>query len=112
MLTYTDDLVPIKGPVQPTPKPEKTVKRNRRRLWEDQKGLCAYCDKALDTPNHGTLDHIIPKSKGGGSKGNLALVCPPCNAFKGSIASLDEAKAIADRIVKFFENLKQRGYLS
>lgn len=87
-------------------------KRKRQRLWDEQKGLCAYCDTPLETPNHGTLDHVIPKSKGGSNnRENLKLVCPKCNALKGWFATLDEAQSFADQLVRFFENLKYRGII-
>lgn len=40
---------------------------------------CAYCgDLAADT-----IDHIIPKSRGGGDTwGNLTAACKPCNSAK------------------------------
>lgn len=96
----------------PTPLPTSKPKRKRLRLWTEQKGLCAYCDTPLETPNHGTLDHIFPKSKGGhNGKENLKLVCPQCNALKGWFSSFDEAKEFSEKLLRFFENLKQRGII-
>ena len=44
-------------------------------------GLCAYCRNERAT----TVDHIIPKSKGGTSfKDNLLPCCVSCNRSKGS----------------------------
>ena len=45
---------------------------------------CTYCGRAL-TEETATLDHVLPKSKGGENyPGNLVLACEGCNAAKGS----------------------------
>ena len=44
---------------------------------------CAYCGRSM---RNWTLDHIIPKSKGGPTRRwNLAKCCSRCNGNKGSI---------------------------
>jgi len=50
-------------------------------LLEAQKGLCIYCNAALNGVYH--VDHITPLSKGG-SNGpeNICITCPPCNMSK------------------------------
>ena len=53
-------------------------------LFGDQEGHCNLCGhpfgyKLLE------LDHVIPKSKGGGDHiDNRQLLCPPCNKMKGT----------------------------
>lgn len=43
---------------------------------------CLYCCKKLSYET-ATVDHIIPKSKGGGNAwDNLAICCLPCNQLK------------------------------
>jgi 5-methylcytosine-specific restriction endonuclease McrA len=65
--------------------PEARIDAQLRRAVEDaSRGCCEYCRsperfavQAFD------LDHIVPKSKGGGSTlGNLALSCSGCNGHK------------------------------
>ena len=52
------------------------------RLYERQKGLCAYCDCSLNNRFH--VDHIHPLSLGGSDDvRNLALACQSCNLKKG-----------------------------
>lgn len=54
-------------------------KRFRRDILDSWENLCAYCgsDRAH------TLDHIIPRAKGGVTKrGNLLACCPTCNLDK------------------------------
>jgi 5-methylcytosine-specific restriction endonuclease McrA len=46
--------------------------------------VCQYCGKTLKS-HEITLDHIVPKSRGGESNWeNLAACCPHCNVRKGS----------------------------
>jgi CRISPR/Cas system Type II protein with McrA/HNH and RuvC-like nuclease domain len=96
---------------KPLPKSRKTQGK-RRVLHEEQGGKCAYCDRVLELPEHGTLDHVHPKSKGGkNGLANLKLVCPPCNHLKGAIASYQEAVETAARMLAFFGRLRDRGII-
>ncbi len=53
------------------------------RMYEDQDGLCAYCEVPLFLMLH--FDHMIPLSRGGTHDWvNLALTCPTCNLSKGN----------------------------
>lgn len=61
----------------------------QRILWKRQNGRCAYCGermvspKKLNHPRRLTLDHIIPRSKGGGNAiNNLVAACRACNEAK------------------------------
>lgn len=57
-------------------------KKFRKDILDSWDNKCAYCgsDRAF------TLDHIIPKAKGGGTKrGNLLACCPTCNLDKSDI---------------------------
>ncbi len=61
-----------------TPRPSK------KNLWIRDKGICQYCSKKI-TISNSTIDHIVPKSKGGRHEWrNIALSCSPCNQKKGS----------------------------
>jgi len=59
--------------------PKKTSKnRFRKQIFEEWDHRCAYCDKPADT-----LDHVVPKSKGGMTvKSNLITACRICNGSK------------------------------
>jgi 5-methylcytosine-specific restriction endonuclease McrA len=46
---------------------------------------CRYCQVVLTDENR-TIDHVVPKSKGGGdSIKNLVLACQPCNIKKANL---------------------------
>jgi 5-methylcytosine-specific restriction endonuclease McrA len=52
-------------------------------LWEEQKGICAVTGEKLAPGSTASLDHIIPKSRGGASeKGNLRWVTLRVNQIK------------------------------
>jgi site-specific DNA-methyltransferase (adenine-specific) len=60
---------------------EKSVKE---RLYKEQNGCCNGCGTLFEMRNL-TVDHIIPKSKGGGSYyENYQLLCGSCNSIKGN----------------------------
>ncbi len=62
-------------------KPSKTIKN---RLYKTQKGICKGCKNKFDSVNF-EIDHIIPKSKGGGDYyKNFQLLCGNCNRVKGN----------------------------
>jgi hypothetical protein len=59
-----------------------TDANKRRELFERDKWICQYCGEKVSQQN-ATLDHFIPKSKGGDdSKDNLRTCCLVCNGIK------------------------------
>ena len=67
------------------PDMEKAVSPHaRRQLYESQQGRCNGCGNGYE-PKDLTLDHIKPRSKGGGNEtDNLQLLCHNCNSIKGN----------------------------
>lgn len=54
----------------------------RRQLYNYQNGKCCMCGEKVDYINF-TVDHIVARSKGGGSKiTNLEGMCGECNRMK------------------------------
>ena len=59
-----------------------TDANKRRELFERDKWICQYCGEKVNQQN-ATLDHFIPKSRGGDdSKDNLRTCCLLCNGIK------------------------------
>lgn len=64
----------------------KDIHRRRKDdVWKKSNGLCAHCGK--ETKRSRTVDHYIPKSRGGGyDRRNLVGLCVNCNRARGSRA--------------------------
>ncbi len=61
---------------------------NKKYLYGEQAGICNGCREHFQMPNL-TVDHIIPKSKGGTDHiDNLQLLCGPCNSVTGGMEYL------------------------
>ena len=55
----------------------------KERLYKKQDGKCNGCRVDFNIVNL-TIDHIVPKSKGGGDYyENYQLLCGTCNSIKG-----------------------------
>ena len=64
-----------------------SIKVGRRRVFKRDGYQCGYCGSKRNL----TIDHIIPRSKGGGNSwDNLVTCCSKCNNQKDS-KTLDEA---------------------
>lgn len=62
--------------------PQRDVKYSRQTLFQRDKFKCAYCGYKFDK-NSLTVDHILPRSKGGHSNwSNTVSCCKPCNFKK------------------------------
>lgn len=63
--------------------PKRYFKLSKRNVHIRDKHMCQYCGKTFSCHTL-TVDHIIPKSKGGKSSWeNLVAACRRCNAYKG-----------------------------
>ncbi|NBO36560.1 HNH endonuclease, partial [bacterium] len=64
---------------------------NRKNVFKRDNYVCQYCGIDL-CDKTATIDHILPKSKGGGSTWvNMVTSCKDCNLAKGN-KTLKEAK--------------------
>lgn len=62
----------------------KNHRPSKKALWHRDLGQCQYCSKKV-TIGTATIDHVIPKSRGGGHTWeNLVIACSKCNGKKGS----------------------------
>ncbi|QDU32213.1 CRISPR-associated endonuclease Cas9 [Poriferisphaera corsica] len=63
--------------------PKQDVKLNRRNIFARDHNRCQYCGYQFPTSEL-SLDHILPRSQGGGSSWtNLVCCCVACNTKKG-----------------------------
>jgi len=71
---------------------------------------CQYCDKSFKDIEL-TVDHVVPKSKGGPNTWtNLVTCCKPCNSKKGD-KSTHEAKMFPTNVPRGIRNIDlQRWY--
>jgi hypothetical protein len=64
--------------------PKLARRKFRQHIFEAWGWRCAYCDKQL-SEHTATIDHIIPKHKGGQNvRWNMAAACSNCNRSKAS----------------------------
>jgi len=62
--------------------PRHEVRMTRKNLYLRDNGLCQYCGVSLRF-SEATVDHVVPKSKGGGSTwDNQVTCCLRCNSKK------------------------------
>ncbi len=81
---FKDFLPTDKIPERDDIKLEKPSKPIKDRLFEKQEGLCNGCGTGFEI-RHFEIDHIIPKSKGGGDYyENFQLLCGNCNRARGN----------------------------
>jgi len=63
--------------------PLKMVKLNRKNLFARDRKRCQYCGRKFSTTDL-SLDHIVPRSRGGKTAWeNIVTCCPDCNVKKG-----------------------------
>ena len=66
----------------PVPRETRTRRITRRAIFARDGWCCQYCDSRSDL----TVDHVIPRAKGGGSTwDNVVACCAPCNRRKGDM---------------------------
>ena len=77
---FSTDQIPKRTDLKVVP-PTQSVKE---RLYKEQGGKCNGCREDFKIWNL-AIDHILPKSKGGGDYyENYQLLCPTCNSIKGN----------------------------
>ena len=81
-------------------------KNKRERVFQLTNYKCAYCGIKL-TEENATIDHIIPKNKGGTNCfENLIPSCNNCNGAKGN-KTRDEYR---EHLINTIRDLKQKLY--
>ena len=64
--------------------PHQTRALSRKNILLRDRNTCQYCGEAMP-PGELTLDHVVPRSRGGNSTWeNLVACCHECNRHKGN----------------------------
>jgi len=70
--------------------PHQTRALSRKNILLRDRNTCQYCGDVLPA-NELTLDHVVPRSRGGSSSWeNLVACCHECNHHKGSRLPAEE----------------------
>lgn len=62
----------------------------RERLLQLQDNCCYLCGAEFTIADPPTVDHVMPKARGGRTRNNILLACFPCNNGKADRAPTDE----------------------
>ena len=82
--------------------PHQTRALSRKNILLRDRNTCQYCGEALP-PGELTLDHVIPRSRGGNSTWeNLVACCHSCNRRKGNRMITRWRYGAAARAAAFF----------
>ena len=93
--------------------PKLARRKFRQHIFEAWHWKCAYCNQQL-TQDSATIDHILPKHKGGQNvRNNMMCSCANCNRSKGSTLldvwfSSDNRNISEERLVKIQKWLQQK----
>ena len=80
--------------------PKQDVKLNRRNIFARDHNCCQYCGKQFPTSEL-SLDHIVPRSQGGGSSWvNLVCCCVRCNTKKGGRTPAEAGMKLRTKPIK------------
>lgn len=80
-------------------------KLNLAAEWND---TCIVCGRAFDSLACVTIEHIIPKSKGGTGRWNKAPSHHNCNKLKGVLPLTVAARLVEERLAKMSESCQRQ----
>lgn len=58
---------------------------------------CVLTRKGTNKPRSATIDHLLPKSRGGGRGDNIVSCCYACNNRKGDMTAEEFMASFAER---------------
>lgn len=71
-----------------------TMQKKKIRLLIKDGNKCIYCENKFKDVEDATIDHILPKIKGGTNNiNNLGLACSECNREKGNLLLTEYIRA-------------------
>jgi 5-methylcytosine-specific restriction endonuclease McrA len=78
----------------------KLARFSRKNVWVRDEGKCQYCGIHV-SPDSYTLDHVVPKTRGGTTHwGNVVTCCYPCNQKKGDKSVQQAGMRLLKPVVK------------
>lgn len=76
-------------------RPRPRVKLSKREIFRRDNYTCQYCGRQT---SHLTIDHVIPRHRGGGHHwDNLVTACPQCNRRKGGRSAAEVQMSLRRR---------------
>lgn len=73
-----------------TRKKRAWTRRIRANIFARDGGRCVWCDRPVEAGRTASLDHVVPRSRGGGmTQQNLVLACVPCNRDRANRSAWD-----------------------
>lgn len=100
---FTDEQLETLGLKKPdTPEPRHKISKSiLSQVYTESAGICALCGKPM-TQWDKTVDHIIPKSKGGkDAKSNIRYAHRDCNQLKGNLLDKDMYQTVSNVGAKY-----------
>jgi 5-methylcytosine-specific restriction endonuclease McrA len=90
------EVVVLSSPGRPEKKRD-TIVFSRRNLMKRDRHICQYCGKQFQ-PADLTIDHILPKTRGGKSAWlNCVMSCFDCNSFKSNRTPAEAGMALLNK---------------
>ena len=78
----------------------KLARFSRKNVWVRDEGKCQYCGIHVSPDNY-TLDHVVPKTRGGTTHwGNVVACCYSCNQKKGDKSVQQAGMRLLKPVVK------------
>ncbi len=82
---------------------------SRKSILMRDRFTCQYCHRVATAPKSLTLDHVVPRSRGGGSTWeNLVACCYPCNNRKADRTPAEAAMPLARKPAQIGIHAKHR----
>jgi hypothetical protein len=70
----------------------------RHRIYLRDGGRCVWCGSAASVASPLTLDHVVPRRRGGtNAPSNLITACGPCNSWRGDRSIPEMARSTVER---------------
>ena len=93
-------------------KPTRPLKHQLIYFITESETKCAYCGRRYDDEKtKKTMDHVVPKSKGGEtSLANIIICCQNCNVKKGNEdmdVFIKQNKRVKANLLKYFDKIEE-----